>query len=45
MSTVSERYQTTLEMFGEKSERVEELEADVADLKKIYRELLDSTMK
>ncbi|KAI9669928.1 MAG: hypothetical protein M1831_006964 [Alyxoria varia] len=45
MSTVSERYQTTLEMLGERSERVGELEADVADLKKIYRELLDSTMK
>ncbi|KAB8339053.1 hypothetical protein FH972_021989 [Carpinus fangiana] len=39
------RYTTTLEMLGEKSERVEELEADVADLKKIYRELIDSTMK
>ncbi|KAI9890709.1 MAG: hypothetical protein M1814_003639 [Vezdaea aestivalis] len=39
------RYQTTLEMLGEKSERVEELQADVVDMKKIYRELLDSTMK
>ena len=40
-----QRYQTTLEMLGEKSELVEELKADVADLKKIYRELVDSTMK
>jgi hypothetical protein len=38
------RYQTTLEMLGEKSERVEELEGDVADLKKIYRDLV-STMQ
>lgn len=38
------RYETTLEMLGEKTERVEELEGDVADLKKIYRELVQ-TMK
>lgn len=42
---MNDRYQTTLEMLGEKSELVEELKADVADLKKIYRELVDSTMK
>ena len=42
---VDQRYQTTLEMLGEKSERVGELEADVADLKKIYKDLLDRTMK
>ncbi|KAF2264524.1 hypothetical protein CC78DRAFT_533116 [Lojkania enalia] len=39
---MDERYQTTLEMLGEKSERVEELESDVADLKKIYRELVET---
>ncbi|KAJ5107423.1 hypothetical protein N7456_004098 [Penicillium angulare] len=42
---LDQRYQTTLEMLGEKSEQVEELHADIADLKKIYRELVDSTMK
>lgn len=42
---LDQRYQTTLEMLGEKSEMVEELKADVADLKKIYRELVDSTMQ
>ncbi|PGH17679.1 hypothetical protein AJ79_01041 [Helicocarpus griseus UAMH5409] len=42
---IDQRYQTTLEMLGEKSEQVEELKADIADLKKIYRELVDSTMK
>ncbi|OAX81175.1 hypothetical protein ACJ72_04484 [Emergomyces africanus] len=42
---LDQRYQTTLEMLGEKSELVEELRADIADLKKIYRELVDSTMK
>ncbi|KAJ4296495.1 hypothetical protein N0V90_006540 [Kalmusia sp. IMI 367209] len=41
---VDERYQTTLEMLGEKSEKVEELEGDVEDLKKIYRDLVQ-TMK
>jgi len=45
LAQVTKRYQTTLEMLGEKSEQVEELRADVADLKKIYRELVDSTMK
>lgn len=44
ISQINQRYQTTLEMLGEKSEVVEELKADVADLKKIYRELVDSTM-
>lgn len=39
---LNERYQTTLEMLGERSERVEELEADVVDLKKIYKELIMS---
>ena len=45
LSELDQRYQTTLEMLGEKSEQVEELQADIADLKKIYRELVDSTMK
>ncbi|KAL9115448.1 MAG: hypothetical protein Q9227_000769 [Pyrenula ochraceoflavens] len=39
------RYQATLEMLGEKSEQVEELKADVADVKEMYRELVDRTMK
>jgi TATA element modulatory factor len=42
---LDQRYQTTLELLGEKSEQVDELQADIADLKKIYRELVDSTMK
>ena len=45
MLKMNERYETTLEMLGEKSELVEELRADVADLKQMYRELVDSTMK
>ncbi|ODM21960.1 hypothetical protein SI65_02804 [Aspergillus cristatus] len=45
MEELDQRYLTTLEMLGEKSEQVEELQADIADLKKIYRELVDSTMK
>ena len=38
------RYDATLEMLGEKSELVEELKADVADVKGMYRQLAD-TMK
>ncbi|KAJ0424713.1 TATA element modulatory factor 1 TATA binding-domain-containing protein [Aspergillus carlsbadensis] len=45
LQEIDGRYETTLEMLGEKSEQVEELQADIADLKKIYRELVDSTMK
>ncbi|KAL9623116.1 MAG: hypothetical protein Q9160_002630 [Pyrenula sp. 1 TL-2023] len=39
------RYQATLEMLGEKSEQVDELQADVADVKQMYRDLVDRTMK
>ena len=42
---INQRYQTTLEMLGEKSELVEELRADVADVKQMYRELVDRTMR
>lgn len=45
LKIVQERYLTTLEMLGEKSERVEELRADVDDLKGMYRELVNSTMR
>lgn len=45
LAEIDQRYLTTLEMLGEKSEQVEELQADITDLKKIYRELVDSTMK
>lgn len=39
------RYQTTLEMLGEKSELVEELKSDVQDVKEMYRELVERTVK
>lgn len=42
---LEERYLTTLEMLGEKSETVEELKADVVDLKELYRELCERTMR
>jgi TATA element modulatory factor len=45
LKLVNERHQTTLEMLGEKSELVEELKADVADVKQMYRDLVDSTLK
>lgn len=41
---MSQRHQTTLELLGEKSEQVEELKADILDLKQMYRQLAD-TMK
>ncbi len=45
LTLVNERHQTTLEMLGEKSELVEELKADVADVKQMYRDLVENTMK
>ncbi|OAQ64188.1 TATA element modulatory factor 1 TATA binding domain-containing protein [Pochonia chlamydosporia 170] len=45
VKTIDARYQTTLEMLGEKSELVEELRADVEDVKAMYRELVERTIK
>jgi len=45
VKSVGERYETTLEMLGERSERVEELTQDVGDLKAMYRDLVEKTMK
>ncbi|KAL8633536.1 hypothetical protein Q9189_000689 [Teloschistes chrysophthalmus] len=45
VTDLNARYLTTLEMLGEKSEKVDELKADVADLKEMYKELVDRTMK
>ena len=38
------RYDTTLELLGEKSELVEELRADVQDVKDMYRDLIERTV-
>lgn len=45
VATINSRYQTTLEMLGEKSELVEELKADVQDVKAMYRELVERTVR
>ncbi|KAF2964522.1 hypothetical protein GQX73_g9065 [Xylaria multiplex] len=45
IAQINERYQTTLEMLGEKSELVEELRADVQDVKAMYRDLVERTIK
>lgn len=45
LADVNARYQTTLELLGEKSELVEELKADVQDVKDMYRELVERTVK
>lgn len=42
---LNERYQTTLEMLGEKSEMVDELKSDIDDIKAMYRELVERTVK
>ena len=42
MDEMQVREEAALDMLGEKTERVEELEGDVRDLKKIYRELVDT---
>ncbi|KAI9204244.1 TATA element modulatory factor 1 TATA binding-domain-containing protein [Polychytrium aggregatum] len=38
--SLTERYDSALEMLGEKTEKVEELEADIEDMKAAYREQL-----
>ena len=38
---LDERYRTTLELLGEKSEQVEELKADILDVKQMYRQLAE----
>ncbi|RCI11820.1 hypothetical protein L249_7375 [Ophiocordyceps polyrhachis-furcata BCC 54312] len=45
VASLDSRYQTTLEMLGEKSELVEELRADVQDVKAMYRELVERTVE
>lgn len=45
VADINERYQTTLELLGEKSELVEELRADVEDVKAMYRELVERTIR
>ncbi|OAA55207.1 TATA element modulatory factor 1 TATA binding protein [Niveomyces insectorum RCEF 264] len=45
VSALQARYDTTLELLGEKSEMVEELRADVADVKAMYRDLVERTIK
>ena len=42
---LNKRYEATLEMLGEKSEMVEELKADVGDLKGMYRNLAEEYAK
>ncbi|KAL2873301.1 hypothetical protein SGCOL_011561 [Colletotrichum sp. CLE4] len=42
---LNSRYQTTLELLGEKSELVEELRADVQDVKAMYRDLVERTIR
>ncbi|KIW21227.1 hypothetical protein PV08_01807 [Exophiala spinifera] len=43
--SLSKRHQTTLELLGEKSEQVEELKADIVDVKQMYRQLADTMGK
>ena len=45
IKSLNKRYQTTLEMLGEKSERVEELQADIVDMKQIYKDVLEKTVE
>lgn len=42
---INSRYQTTLEMLGEKSELVDELRSDIEDIKAMYRELVERTVE
>ncbi|PKS07853.1 hypothetical protein jhhlp_006461 [Lomentospora prolificans] len=45
VAEIKERYLTTLELLGEKSELVEELQADIQDVKAMYRDLVERTVR
>jgi DnaJ-domain-containing protein 1 len=42
---LKERHQTTLIILGEKSERIEELQHDIDDMKEAYREQLQELLQ
>ncbi|KAK4508031.1 hypothetical protein PRZ48_001767 [Zasmidium cellare] len=42
MNALKSRYDASLEMLGEREEEVEELKSDVKELKRIYRELVET---
>lgn len=44
IEAIKSRYETTLEMLGEKSELVDELRGDIVDIKAMYRELVERTV-
>lgn len=44
-TALSAKHQATLELLGEKSEQVEELKADILDVKQMYRQLADTMGK
>lgn len=44
METLKGRYEASLEMLGEREEEAEELRADVQELKRLYRELVEEKM-
>ena len=44
-SELGVKMEASLELLGEKSERVEELQQDVEDLKGMYRDLVSATVK
>lgn len=45
MKGLDKKYNTVLELLGEKAERVSELEADILDMKTVFKEQLESFMK
>lgn len=45
LQELRKRYEACLEMLGEREEEVDELKGDVGDLKRIYKELVDRSMK
>jgi L-lactate utilization protein LutB len=45
MKEISGRYNTALELIGEKEEQVEELRADIADMKLLYKEQINELLE
>lgn len=45
LATLTKRYNTVLELLGEKTETIDELRADIQDMKTLFKEQLEAAIK
>jgi hypothetical protein len=44
MRDLEKRYNVVLELLGEKTERISELEADISEMKQVFKEQLEAAL-